>query len=158
MSAILIAAFKNHATADAVRTRLVQDGFPTDRIELTSREEPGQAELVPRGSFDEKLTEYFRTLFEGGGYRGSEGPVSVFQRAVLDDKGVLTLHPRGDNETESALQILNEAGPEELQGADLQSKPLEQAASSRETPGLTWMGKVLAAPGAKDTTGLAKLP
>jgi hypothetical protein len=41
---------------------------------------------------------------------------------------------------------------------DLQSRTLEHAATDEETPILTWTGKVLAAPGAPDTTGLAKLP
>ena len=29
MSAVLVAAFNDYATADGVRTRLVKDGFPT---------------------------------------------------------------------------------------------------------------------------------
>ena len=158
MSAILVAVFKDHATAVGVRTRLVNDGFPTDRVELTSCQELGQVKLVPRESVDQKLTEYFHSLFQTGDNGNGEASVRLFQRAVLEGKAALAVHPRGDIETRRALQILNEAGPVELRGADLQNQTLEYAAADKETPILTWMGKVLAAPGAPDTTGLPKLP
>ena len=160
MSAVLVAAFSDHATAEGVRTRLVQDGFPTDRVQLTSAQELGHVELVPRASVGEKLTEYFGKLFKGGrGTRGEgELPVQLFQRAVLEGKATIAVHPRGDIETQRALHILNEAGPIELRGADLEKQRLEHAATENETPIITWMGKVLAAPGAPDTTGLARLP
>jgi hypothetical protein len=58
MSAVLVAVFNDHATAAGVRTRLVKDGFPTDRVELTSRQELGQVKLVPREGEGAKLTEY----------------------------------------------------------------------------------------------------
>ena len=48
MSAVLVAIFNDHAAAEGVRTRLVKDGLPTDRVELTSCQELGQAKLVPR--------------------------------------------------------------------------------------------------------------
>src|SRR4051794_36258668 len=35
-------------TREGVHTRFAQDGFPTDRVDLTSCQELGQAELVPR--------------------------------------------------------------------------------------------------------------
>ncbi len=158
MSAILVAVFNDHATATAVRTRLVNDGFPTDRVELTSCQELGQAKLVPRDSLGEKLTEYFRNLFQTGDNPDGETSVNLFQRAVLEGKAALAVHPRGDVETHRALQILNDAGPVELRGTDLQNQTLEYAAAEGETPILTWMGKVLAAPGAPDTTGLPRLP
>jgi hypothetical protein len=158
MSAVLLAVFGNHATAEGVRTRLVKDGFPTDRVELTSCQELGQVQLVPREGLGEKLAEYFRRLFQTGGNRDRERAVQLFQRAVLDGKAAVAVQPRGDIETQRAMQLLNEAGPVELRGADLQNQPLEHAATETETPILTWMGKVLAAPGAPDTTGLPKLP
>jgi len=85
MSAVLVAAFSDHATAETVRTRLVQDGFPTDRVQLTSCQELGQVELVPRASVGEKLAEYFGKLFQGGSATSANGEHSVglFQRAVL---------------------------------------------------------------------------
>jgi hypothetical protein len=159
MSAVLVATFDDHAAAEGVRIRLVKDGFPTDRVELTSCQELGQVKLVPRGTLEEKLTEYFRQLFQGGGGNGSGvHAVHLFQRAVLDGKAVIAVHPRGDVETHRAVQLLNEGAPVELRGADLENQTLEGAAAAQETPILTWFGKVLAAPGAPDTTGLAKLP
>jgi hypothetical protein len=153
----IVAVFNDHATAAGVRTRLVKDGFPTDRVELTSSRELGQAKLVPRGSLGEKLAEYFRQLFQNGD-GSAEHSVQLLQGAVLDGKAALAVHPRGDVETKRALQLLNDGGPVELRGADLQNQTLEHAATETETPVVTWLGKVLAAPGAPDTTGLARLP
>jgi hypothetical protein len=158
MSAVLAAVFNDHATAEGVRTRLVKDGFPTDRVELTSCQELGQVKLVPREGGGEKLTEYFRKLFQSGTNGSGERWVPLFQRAVLDGKAVVAVQPRGDIETKRALQLLNQAGPVELRGVDLQNQTFEHAATETETPIFTWMGKVLAAPGAPDTTGLPKLP
>jgi hypothetical protein len=157
MSAVLVAVFTDQATAEGVRTRLVKDGFPTDRVELTSSQELGQAKLVPKESVGDKLLEYFRQLFQEGSRR-DERSAELIQRAVLDGKAALAVHPRGEVETQRALQLLNEAGPEEVRGTDLQSQTLEHAATETETPVLTWIGKVLSAPGAPDTTGTAKLP
>ena len=158
MSAVLVALFNDHAAADAVRTRLVNDGFPTDRVELTSCQEFGQAKLVPRSGPAEKLTEYFRQLFPDSSREARESTVQLLQRAVLSGNAALTVQPRGEVETKRALQLLNEGAPLELRGADLDNQFLEGAAAEQETPGVTWLGKVLAAPGAPDTTGLAKLP
>jgi hypothetical protein len=160
MSAVLVAAFSDHATAEKVRTRLVQDGFPTDRVQLTSCQELGQVKLVPRAGVGEKLIEYFSNLFQTGGAANGDGERSarLFQNAVLEGKATVAVQPRGDVETQRALELLNEGGPVELRGADLQNQTLEHAAAATETPIVTWMGKVLAAPGAPDTTGLAKLP
>jgi hypothetical protein len=159
MSAVLVAAFSDHATAERVRTRLVQDGFPTDRVQLTSCQELGQVKLVPRASVGEKLTEYFGKLFQGNAANGNAGrSAQLFQNAVLEGKATIAVQPRGELETQRALQLLNEAGPVELRGTDLQNQTLEHAATETETPLVTWMGKVLAAPGAPDTTGLPKLP
>ena len=47
MGAVLLAVFKNHASAERVRSGLIRDGFPTDRVELTSQAEPGQAGIEP---------------------------------------------------------------------------------------------------------------
>jgi len=50
MSAVLLAVFNEYGVADRVRTRLVGDGFPTDRVELTASCEPGRAGLHPAAS------------------------------------------------------------------------------------------------------------
>jgi hypothetical protein len=158
MSAVLVVAFTDHATAERVRTRLVKDGFATDRVELTSLQELGQVNLVPRESLGTKLTEYFRKLFQSDGSGKRESSVQLFQRAVLEGKATIAVQPRGDTETRRALQLLNEGDPVALRSADLQNQSLEHAATEAETPVLTWMGKVLAAPGAPDTTSTPKLP
>lgn len=158
MSAVLVAAFKDHAIAEGVRVHLVKDGFPTDRVELTSRQELGQVKLVPREGVGEQLTEYFRKLFQSGTHGSGERWVAPFQRAVLDGKAVVAVQPRGDVETQRALHLLNRGDPVELLGVDLENQTLEHAATETETPIFTWIGKVLAAPGAPDTTGLPKLP
>ena len=157
MSAIRVAVFADHAAAERVRTRLVNDGFPTDRVELTSCQELGQVKLVPRERLGDQLGEYFRKLFQNGSSR-TERSAKLFQQAVLDGKAALAVQPRGERETERAMQILNEAGPVELRGADLEKQTLEHAAAEAETPIVTWVGKVLAAPGAPDSTGTPKLP
>ena len=158
MSAILVAVFNSHDSAVDVRTRLVQDGFPTDRVELTSGRKPGPAQLVPRQSLSDKLLEHFRKVLHSTGHPRDEQSVRFLQQAVLEGKAVLAVQPRGEIETRSALQLLAAADPVGLQGVDLANQQLEHAATAAETPALTWFGKVLAAPGARDTTGLPELP
>jgi hypothetical protein len=59
MSAVLLAVFNEYGVADRVRTKLVGDGFPTDRVELTASCEPGRVEggavtiaVHPRGAIE----------------------------------------------------------------------------------------------------------
>lgn len=158
MSAILVAVFSDHTAGQAVRTALVKDGFPTDRVELTSSHELGQVELMPMRGVSDKLNAYFSSLFQGTSRKEGEHSALLFQRAVLEGKAVVAVQPRGDIETKRALEVLNLAGPVEVRGKDLDKQTLEHAATETETPIFTWMGKVLAAPGAPDTTGLAELP
>jgi hypothetical protein len=97
-------------------------------------------------------------LFQYAAHGTDEHAVQLFQRAVLEGKAALAVQPRGDVETRRALQLLNEGAPVELHGSDLENQTLEGAAAESETPAVTWIGKVLAAPGAPDTTGLPELP
>ncbi|TLY54071.1 MAG: hypothetical protein E6K50_04800, partial [Gammaproteobacteria bacterium] len=62
MSAVLLAVFNEYGVADRVRTRLVGDGFPTDRVELTASCEPGRAALHPAASARARFAQYFLTL------------------------------------------------------------------------------------------------
>ena len=62
MSAVLLAVFNEYDAADRVRTRLVTDGFPTDRVELTSAAEQGRAGMHPAPAARDKYLQYFRTL------------------------------------------------------------------------------------------------
>jgi hypothetical protein len=157
MSAILVAVYIDHSTAETVRTRLVSDGFPTDRVDLISQKELGQAKLVPRDTVAAQLAEYFSKIFQAN---STDDPrsVQVAQRAVLDGKAVLIVQPRGEVETQRALQLLHEGEPVDVQGRDLDDTTLEQAATAGEPSAITWVGKALAAAGARDTTGTAKLP
>ena len=143
MSAVLAAVFSNHQAAEAVRTRLVSDGFPTDRVELTSSQELGQARLVPSPGLADKLTQYFGQLFPQDSQRA---PVQSLQSAVLAGRAVIAVHPRGPVETERAVEILNENGPIELRANDLDKQGLEHAAAQNEHGALSWAGRVIVAP------------
>ena len=157
MSAVLVAVFKDHPSAAQARVLLVNDGFPTDRVDLISSRELGPAKLVPRDSVSEQLIAYFQKVLQSEG-SGADEPSQLLQRAVEDGKSVLVVQPRGDVEIQRAAQLLNDSEPLGIRGADLENSAMEHAAAEKETPVITWMGKVLAAPGARDTTGTAKLP
>jgi hypothetical protein len=130
MSAVLLAVFDEFAPAEDVRTQLVRDGFPTDRVELTARGERGQAELAPASSARAKFEQYFRTLL-------SEEDERPFADALAErvDQGssvTVAVHPRGDIETERAVQLLERAGAAEVIGHDLASQGFEHAAAREE--------------------------
>src|SRR5690349_16395684 len=96
MSAVIAALFNDHDTAQRVRTRLVEDGFPTDRVSLTSRQEPGQAQVVPADSIKDKLIQHFRQYFQGS---EAEDCAQLFTRGVLEGHSVIAVQPRGTVET-----------------------------------------------------------
>jgi hypothetical protein len=131
MSALVVALYDNHAAAERVRTRLVQEGFPTDRVQLTSSAEPGQAAVVgPADGLEAQLEEYFSRLFN----RDDERPnVHVFVDGVQQGHAALTVHPRGAVETNRALQIMEQAQPLEICDHDLEKQGMERAAASKET-------------------------
>jgi hypothetical protein len=121
----------------------VQDGFPTDRVELTSREELGNARMVPAAGVDEKLSKYFQQLFPDG---REQPAVRSLQQAVLDGHAVIAVHPRGDIEVQRAMDILNRSEPMEMRATDLANQGLEAAAAAKEDSTLAWIGRVLVAP------------
>jgi hypothetical protein len=127
MSALVVALYDNHIAAERVRTRLVQEGFPTDRVELTSSDEPGQAAVVgPGHDLEAQLEEYFSALFD----RIDELPnVHFFVDGVTQGHAALTVHPRSEIETNRALEIMEEAQPLEICDHDLEDQLLERAAS-----------------------------
>jgi hypothetical protein len=130
MSALVVALYDNHAAADRVRTKLVREGFPTDRVQLTSKSEPGQAAVVgPADGLEAQLEEYFTGLFD----RVDELPnVHLFVDGVQQGHAALTVHPRGDTETTRALQIMEQAQPIEICDHDLQDQAMERAASDSD--------------------------
>jgi hypothetical protein len=131
MSALMVALYRDHATAERVRTELVMDGFPTDRVEVTAREEPGVVAVGPADKAIDQLKDYFRTLFD----RPEEQRyVEFLAESVCGGAAAVTVHPRGDIETERAREILERAGPLELEDKDLDKQSLEQAASPKARP------------------------
>jgi len=147
MSAVLAAIYDNHKMADAVRIRLVNDGFPTDRVELTSRQELGQAKLVPTPDVQEKLTQYFRQLFPDS---RCEVLVQHLPEEIQAGHAVIAVQPRGQIETDRAIQILNEGEPLEMEATDLDNQSLEGAAAKHTSSALSWIGRVMVAPQASN--------
>jgi hypothetical protein len=126
MSAVILAVFDEYSVADRVRTRLVSDGFPTDRVELTASREPGRAGLQPAGSEHERFVAYFRTLL---GAEDERPFVEGLAERVEKGAATITVHPRGAIETERAAAILEGEGALEVVGHDLQNQSFEHAAS-----------------------------
>lgn len=132
MSALVVALYDNHAAAERVRTQLVREGFPTDRVQLTSGTEPGQAAVIGHASeFEAQLEEYFVGLFD----RVDELPnVHFFVDGVQQGHAALTVHPRGEVETNRAIEIMEQAQPLEICDHDLQDQIMEYAASREHDP------------------------
>ncbi|HUL18978.1 MAG TPA: hypothetical protein VLV29_06890 [Steroidobacteraceae bacterium] len=132
MSAVLLAVFKRFTDAERVRTSLVRDGFPTDRVELTARTEPGRAGELPAGSARQQFEQYFGTLFDDDHERGFVQAIA--DRVECGSIATVAVHPRGDIETARATQILQREGASEVVSHDLESQAFEFAASSAEVP------------------------
>src|SRR5262249_12526932 len=144
---VVAAVFADHPAAQSVRTALVKDGFPTDRVELTSREELGQVRIEPASGVPEKLAQYFEQLFPQA--HGRQAVLRLSQ-AVLDGHAVVAVHPRGEVETQRAIELLNHSDPVEFTVADLNNQPLERAATREESTPWSWIGRVMVAPLAPD--------
>jgi hypothetical protein len=129
MSAVLLAVFNDYGGADRVRTRLVSDGFPTDRVELTAAREPGRAGVQPAASPHARFVQYFRSLLSGE----EEQPfVDALAARVENGAATVAVHPRGAIETARAAQILEDEGAVEVVGHDLANQSFEHAASRGE--------------------------
>ena len=144
MSAVLAALFSDHETAERVRTRLVSDGFPTDRVELTSCRELGQAGLSPAAPVSEKLLQYFREIFQDETARRS---ARLLARGVLEGHAAITVQPRGQVETKRAFDLLTEGGPLELREHDLDNQAMERAAAKGESPIVPQVARILSGQG-----------
>jgi hypothetical protein len=127
MSAVLLAVFKEYRRAEAVRTQLVREGFPTDRVELTASVEPGRAGLGPADTARTKFLHYFRTLLS----QADEQPfVELLAQRVQDGAATtVVVHPRGRIETTRATEILENEGALEVVGHDLDKQSFEHAAA-----------------------------
>ena len=128
MSAVLLAVFRDYGDADRVRTRLVGDGFPTDRVELTAAVEPGRAGLHPAATARAKFAQYFRTLLTQADER--EFVELLAAQVEVGDAATVTVHPRGAIETARAAELLEIEGAVEVVGHDLENQTFEHAASN----------------------------
>jgi hypothetical protein len=131
MSAVLLAVFESHATAEGVRTALVRDGFPTDRVELTAGCEPGRAALQPAASPHAKFLQYYRSLLcEEHEAQYAEQLTECIERGAA----TITVHPRGPVETARVAQIFGHAQPTRVVTHDLHNQAFEHAAARQARP------------------------
>lgn len=126
MAAVLVALYEDFITAERVRTELVTDGFPTDRVELVSPKDPGAAAHLPGRTLSEKLRAYFETLFEPADGRNYP---SIFAERVTKGASSVTVHPRGEDEIARAIQILERHQPIEIGSHALDDTTMERAAA-----------------------------
>lgn len=126
MAAVLVALYESYPVAERVRTELVQDGFPTDRVELTSQPEPGTAGMIVADSRQDRFRSYFATLFDEERHRGC---ADFLAGRVAAGAAVIAVHPRGEREIERATQLIERHRPLEIDREHLDQTMLEQAAS-----------------------------
>jgi hypothetical protein len=109
MTPVIVALYDDFAVAQRVRTELVKDGgFPTDRVELTSRSESGQADAEPGESYWRKVSNYFHAIFD---QTANSASADQFADRVRNGSSAITVHPRTDYEVDSARTILQSNHP-----------------------------------------------
>jgi hypothetical protein len=131
MSAAIRALFRAHEAAVRARTMLVRDGFPTDRVALTSADEPGHADLAPSAELPDRLTEHFGQVLS---FENERERVQELAGEVQKGAAVVVVHPRGTIETDRALRILATAGATLTYKHDLEHQAMERAASRDSKP------------------------
>ncbi len=138
MSAVMLAIFNRVCDAESVRTELVKDGFPTDRVELTATGEKGRAGLQPADSSHGQFTQYFGTLFDREGDRTFVEELA--KRVANGSVATVAVHPRGDIETSRATEIFEKQGALQVVPHDLEDQAFESAASSESS---SWLEHLL---------------
>ncbi|MGH8227653.1 MAG: hypothetical protein ACREU3_07100 [Steroidobacteraceae bacterium] len=131
MASVLVALYDDHATAERVRTALVQDGFPTDRVQLTSCREPGTAGMIAAQPATERFREYFESLFDSEAHLRH---ARFLAGRVRDGAATITVHPRGEREISRALELLEREAPLVIDPEHLEDTRFEQAASAHDRP------------------------
>lgn len=109
MTPVIVALFDDYGIADRVRTELVADGLPTDRVELTSLLETGQADAQPGDAFVARVSNYFHTLLDQSEPRN--GGADELARRVRAGNSAITVHPRTSYEIDSVRMILHRNSP-----------------------------------------------
>lgn len=131
MSAVLLAIFPDYDIASRVRLALFQDGFPTDRIELTACREPGRAALQQADNQHRQFTRYFSALLSAPDEK--EYPEQLACR--LDGgAAAIAVHPRGPVETLRATEILTHAQPTDVVRHGIGDQRFEYAAARAARP------------------------
>jgi hypothetical protein len=131
MSAVVLAIFPDYEVANRVRMDLFEDGFPTDRIDLTACCEPGRAGLQPADTQHRQFVKYFSLLLTAVDER--EYPEQFAQR--LDNGGAaITVHPRGSVETSRAQEIVARGGPTAVALHEVSNQSWEHAAARQSKP------------------------
>lgn len=110
MTPVIVALFDDYGIADRVRTELVADGFPTDRVELTSLVETGQADSEPGDAFVARVSNYFHTLIDQSGEQ-HDGEAEGLAQRVRNGNSAITVHPRTEYEIDSVRAILHRNKP-----------------------------------------------
>lgn len=129
MSAVILALFEDHAAAERARIALVHDGFPTDRVDVTSTSEPGRTASEPGASAHERYIAYFRTLFP----RPQEQTYAEqLADRVEHGAAAVTVLPRGPVETARARSLIDQAAPREIAQRDLDRQYWEHAAAHHQ--------------------------
>jgi hypothetical protein len=129
MSAVILAVFPDYETAEQVRVKLVRDGFPTDRVELTASRELGRAALQPAGSPHGQCVQYFSTVLAR---EDEKHYAETLTQRVENGAATITVHPRGALETHRATEIIQQSHPAELLGHDLTKHGWEHAAAKND--------------------------
>ncbi len=131
MSAVVLAVFPDYEVANRVRMELFEDGFPTDRIDLTASCEPGRAALQPAASQHDQFVKYFRSLLTAAEER--EYP-ERFAEKLDEGAAAIIIHPRGPVETSRAQEIVAQAHPTAVALHEIENQPWEHAAARQSKP------------------------